>query len=186
VTDDLLALRVDELLDAFGAGDPDPGSGSAAALVVAMAASLIAKAARHSRDDWAEAGGAAAQAEALRIRAAPLADADALVYREAHGRLARAEGADHTLASSLDRAAEIPLQIARTGADVVALGREVSERCDEALRPDVLGAIALAAGAAQAAARLVAANLTVAEDDPRVAEANACAEAARELGSARG
>jgi formiminotetrahydrofolate cyclodeaminase len=185
VTDDLLALRVDELIDAFGAGDPDPGSGSAAALVVAMAASLIAKAARHSRDEWAE-GGAAAQAEALRIRAAPLADADALVYREAHGRLARAEGADHTLASSLDRAAEIPLQIARTGADVAVLGREVSERCDEALKPDVVGAIALAAGAAQAAARLVAGNLTVAEDDPRVAEANAYAEAARELGSARG
>jgi methenyltetrahydrofolate cyclohydrolase len=186
VTDDLLALRVDELLDAFGAGDPDPGSGSAAALVVAMAASLIAKAARRSRDDWTEAAGAAAQAEALRIRAAPLADADARVYREAHGRLARAEGADHTLASSLDRAAEIPLQIARTGADVAALGREVSDRCDQALKPDVLGAIALAAGASQAAARLVAANLTVAEDDPRVTEANAYAELARELGSPRG
>ena len=44
MTDDLLALRVDELLGAFGAGDPDPGSGSAAALVVAMAAGVIAKA----------------------------------------------------------------------------------------------------------------------------------------------
>jgi methenyltetrahydrofolate cyclohydrolase len=109
VTDDLLALRVDDLLGAFGAGDPDPGSGSAAALVVAMAAGVIAKAARRSHEDWAEAGGAAAQAEALRLRAAPLADADARAYRDAHGRLARAEGADHTLASSLDRAAEVPL-----------------------------------------------------------------------------
>jgi methenyltetrahydrofolate cyclohydrolase len=178
VTDDLLALRVDELLDAFGAGQPDPGSGSAAALVVAMAASLIAKAARRSGDEWTEAGGAVAQAEALRIRATPLANADAAVYREAHGRLARSEGADHTLARSLDSAAEIPLQIARAGADVAALGREVSERCDEALKPDVLGAILLAAAAAQAAARLVEANLTVADDDPRAREATAYADAA--------
>lgn len=178
MTDDLLALRVDDLLGAFGAGDPDPGSGSAAALVVAMAAGVIAKAARRSHEDWTEAGGAAAQAEALRLRAAPLADADARAYRDAHARLARAEGADHTLASSLDRAAEVPLQIARAGADVAALGREVSARCDESLKPDVLGAIVLAAAAAQAAAHLVEANLAVAEDDPRVREATAYADAA--------
>jgi formiminotetrahydrofolate cyclodeaminase len=184
VTEDLLALRVDELLGAFATGDPDPGSGSAAALVVAIAASLVAKAARSSRDDWPEAGGAAAQAEALRARAAPLVDGDAFVYREAYARLARAEGADHTLAASLDRAAEIPLEITRTGADVAALGREVCERCDPALRPDVLGAVVLAAAAAQAAAQLVGANLTVADDDPRVREANAYADAA--LGSISG
>jgi formiminotetrahydrofolate cyclodeaminase len=183
VTDDLLALRVDELLNAFAAGEPDPGSGSAAALVVAMAAGLVARAARSSREEWREAGGAAAQAEALRARATPLADADALVYREARARLARTEGADHTLAASLDRAAEIPLEITRIGADVAALGREVCARCDPALRPDVLGAVVLAAAAAQAAAHLVEANLTVADDDPRVREANAHADAA--LGSAR-
>jgi hypothetical protein len=61
---------------------------------------------------------------------------------------------------------------------VAALGREVSARCDEALKPDVLGAIVLAAAAAQAAAHLVEANLTVAEDDPRVREATAYADAA--------
>lgn len=184
MTDDLLALRVDELLDAFASGEPDPGSGSAAAIVVAVAASLVAKAARASRDEWREAGGAAAQAEALRARATPLANADAVVYREAHARLERAEGADHTLATSLDRAAEIPLEIARTGADVAALAREVAGRCDPALRPDVLGALMLAGAAAQAAAQLVEANLTVSDDDPRVREANAYADAA--LGSANG
>ena len=112
------------------------------------------------------------------------ADADALVYRDAHGRLGRAEGADHTLASSLDRAAEVPLEIARVGADVAALAREISERCDQALRPDVIGAAMLAAAAAQAAAQLVEANLTVSTDDPRVQQANAYADAA--LGSIDG
>jgi formiminotetrahydrofolate cyclodeaminase len=184
VTEDLLALRVDELLGALASGEPDPGSGSAAALVVAMAASLVTKAARSSRESWPEAGGAAAQAEALRARAMPLADSDALVYRDAHARLGRTEGVDHTLAASLDRAAEVPLEIARIGADVTALAREVSERCDPALRPDVAGAAVLAAAAAQAAAQLVEANLTVAEDDPRVREANAHAAAA--LGSIDG
>lgn len=184
MTDDLLSLRVDELLGALASGEPDPGSGSVAAIVAAMAASLVAKAARSSRESWPEAGGAAAQAEALRSRATPLADADALVYREAHARLRRAEGADHTLAASLDRAAEVPLEIARIGADVAALAREVSERCDAALRPDVLGAAVLAAAAAQTAAQLVEANLTVSEGDPRVREANAYADAA--LGSSNG
>jgi formiminotetrahydrofolate cyclodeaminase len=182
VTDDLLALRVDELLNVLASGEPDPGSGSAAAIVVAMAASLVAKAARSPCESWPEAGGAAAQAEALRARATPLADADALVYREAHARLGRADGADHTLAASLDRAAEVPLEITRIGADVAALAREVADRCDPGLRPDVLGAAVLAAAAAQTAAQLVEANLTVFEGDPRVLEANAHADAA--LGSA--
>jgi formiminotetrahydrofolate cyclodeaminase len=182
VTDDLLALRVDELLNVLASGEPDPGSGSAAAIVLAMAASLVAKAARSPCESWPEAGGAAAQAEALRARATPLADADALVYREAHTRLGRAEGADHTLAASLDRAAEVPLEITRIGADVAALAREVADRCDPGLRPDVLGAAVLAAAAAQTAAQLVEANLTVFEGDPRVREANAHADAA--LGSA--
>ena len=178
MTDDLLALRVDDFLAALAAGDPEPGSGSAAALVVAMSAGLVANAARRSRDVWAEAGGAAAQAETLRQRAMPLAHADARAYGEAHARLARAEGADHTLAEALDRAAEIPLEIARAGADVASLAREVCERCDPALRPDVLGAAVLAAAAAQAAAQPVEANLTVNEDDPRVQQATAYAEAA--------
>ena len=182
MTDDLLALRVDELLNVLASGEPDPGSGSAAAIVLAMAASLVAKAARSPCESWPEAGGAAAQAEALRARATPLADADALVYREAHARLGRADGADHTLAASLDRAAEVPLEITRIGADVAALAREVADRCDPGLRPDVLGAAVLAAAAAQTAAQLVEANLTVFEGDPRVREANAHADAA--LGSA--
>ena len=57
MTDDLLALRVDELLGALASGEPDPGSGSAAALVVAMSASLLAKAARNSRENWPEGEG---------------------------------------------------------------------------------------------------------------------------------
>lgn len=181
MTDEFLPLRVEELLDRLAGNDPVPGSGSTAALVVAMAASLVAKAARRS-PEWPEAGGAAAQAISLRARAGELALADARVYREALEQLGRREGVDHLLAGALERAADVPLRIARVGADVAALAREVCERCDPAVRPDVIGAGTLAAGAAQAAARLVEANLGAAGDDPRAHEANAYAEAA--IGSA--
>ena len=183
MTDEFLPLSVEELLELLAAGEPVPGSGSAAALALAMAASLVAKAARRT-PDWPEAGGAAAQAVSLRERAAELAVADARVYREALDRLGRRDGADHLLSGALERAAEVPLRIARSAADVAALARVVCERCDPAVRPDVIGAGTLAAGAAQAAARLVEANLGAGEDDPRAQEANAYAEAA--IGSARG
>jgi formiminotetrahydrofolate cyclodeaminase len=177
VTEEFLPLRLEELLDQLAADEPVPGSGSTAALVLAMAASLVAKAARRSAD-WPEAGGAAAQALSLRKRAVELAGEDARAYAEALARLGRREGADHLLAGALEQAADVPLRIARAAADVAALAAEVRERCDQAVRPDVIGAATLAAGAAQAAARLIEANLGAAEDDPRLREANAHTEAA--------
>ncbi|MEX2211073.1 MAG: cyclodeaminase/cyclohydrolase family protein [Gaiellaceae bacterium] len=173
---------MEELLERLGDDDPVPGSGSAAALVLAMAASLVGKAARRS-PDWGGAGGAAAQAASLRTRAHELAVEDAQVYREALDRLGRQEGADHLLAGALERAADVPLRIARAGADLAALAREVLERCDAAHRADVAGAAALAAGAADAAAALVETNLGAAADDPRVLEARTLAEAARSSAS---
>ncbi|MBD0338942.1 MAG: cyclodeaminase/cyclohydrolase family protein, partial [Thermoleophilia bacterium] len=90
----------------------------------------------------------------------------------------------HLLGGALERAAEVPLEVARAGADLAALAEEVRRSCEPALQADVAGAAALAAGAAQAAARLVETNLGAAEDDPRVREASLHAEAA--LGSSRG
>ena len=174
----LLDLDVDELLDALATGDPVPAAGSAAALVVAMAAGLVGKAARRSQESWPEAAGAAAQAHSLRLRAAPLAVSDARVYSEALDRLARREGADHLLGAALEEAAQVPLLIARAAADVAELAREVTYRCDPALRPDVVAAGMLAAAAADAAAHLVEVNLAATGDDPRVLEARACTHAA--------
>ena len=78
-----LELSVEELLDELAGPRAAPGAGSALALTTAMAAGIVAMAARISRDQWDEAGGAAAQAEALRARAAPLAQSDARAYEEA-------------------------------------------------------------------------------------------------------
>jgi len=186
----LLDLRLRELLDEIAAEGRTPGGGSAAALVTAIAAGLLAKVARGSRDSWPEAAGIAAQAESLRNRATPLADVAVEQY-EAALRI-REESAepgerrDFALGRAYAKAAEPPLQIARAAADVAQLAVAVAESGEPALRADAVVAALLAAAAANAAAELVAVNLTASAGDPRVVEAAKVAEdAARAAETAR-
>ncbi|HSL64783.1 MAG TPA: cyclodeaminase/cyclohydrolase family protein [Gaiellaceae bacterium] len=171
--------RLEELLDAIAEDTLVPASGSVAGVVVAMAAALTAMAARRSSGTWAQAGGAVAQAEALRRRATPLAQEDAEAYLEAVARLEqRASGRDAELGRALARAAEVPLLIAQVAADVAALAKEVAESGDPAVRGDATGAALLAQAAARAAAHLVEINLAAGPGDLRVLSANSLAAAA--------
>src|SRR6266550_1466401 len=79
----LLDLRLREFLDEIAAEGRIPGGGSAAALVTAIAAGLLAKVARGSGGTWSEAAGIAAQAECLRDRVTPLAETVAEQYEAA-------------------------------------------------------------------------------------------------------
>jgi formiminotetrahydrofolate cyclodeaminase len=151
------------------------GAGSAAARAAAEAALLVAGVARETTG-WSRAAGVAAQANALADRLIDLAAEDAEAFGAA---LAALEGSMEDLPVRMARAAEVPLEIACTAADVAETAAHVAERCDGRLRPDAAGAAALAAGAALAAAALVRANLVVAADDPRVAQAFRAAEDAR-------
>jgi formiminotetrahydrofolate cyclodeaminase len=170
-----LDLTVAELLDELAAPGP-PGGGSALGFTVAIAASVVAMAARASTESWGAAGGVAAQAEALRARAAPLAQLDAEIYDEA---LAVREGAaalpaetrDWKIGRAFAAAAELPLEIARTATDVAELAADVAVRGDSRVRADAVAAATLAAAAARGAVTLVAVNLTAVEGDARVAEA---------------
>ena len=151
------------------------GAGYAAARAAAEAARLVATVARET-SGWKGAAGVAAQANALAERLDELAAEDA----EAFGAALAALGASsRDLPMRLAHAAEVPLEISRTAADVAEAAALVAERCDGLLRPDAAGAAALASGAALAAAALVRANLVVAADDPRVAQAFLAAEDAR-------
>ena len=187
----LLDLRLREFLDQVAAEGRTPGGGSAAALVTAIAAGLLAKVARGSGDSWPEAAGIAAQAECLRDRATPLAEAAAKQY-EAALRTREETGAelgerrDFALGQAYAKAAEPPLQIVRTASDVAQLAVAVAENGEPALRADAVVAALLAAAAAKAAAELVAVNLTASASDPRVVEAAKLAEdAARAAEAAR-
>ena len=179
----LLDLSLRDFLDELAADGRTPGGGSLAALVTAAAAGLLAKVARASRSDWPEAAGVAAQAEALRDRAAPLAQIDADQYEAAlrsldGGGEASVERRDFDVGRAHARAAEPPMRIVEAATDVAELSVLVARNGEPALRADAAAAGALAAAAARAATELVAVNLTASAEDERVVRARALAQQA--------
>jgi len=185
----LLDERLSVLIDGLSRYGRVPGSGSVAAVVVAMSAAVVAMAARSSAEEWPEAGGAIAQAEALRRRTLPLVDADARALADAIALLeppaeaapdAQGERRDFELGLALALAADLPLSIVQIATDVAALAKTVAEFGSEDVRPDAVGAAVLAHGAARAAAHLVEINLATTEDDFRVLTARSLEAAAAE------
>ena len=181
-TGDVLDQPLRAFIDSLAAEDPAPASGTVAALVVAMAAALIAKVAKAS-PSWADAGSAVAQAERLRNRTAPLAQADADAYEEAIAALhlpdrLEQQVKDMAIGQVLARAVEIPLVIAEAGADAATLAAVAAERGTLDRRGDAVAAAVLAESGARAAAHLVTVNLVVTPDDERVKRARALAEVA--------
>lgn len=191
--DDMLAAPLGDVLAHFASEVPSPAGGSAAAIAVALGAGLTAMCARNSREVWPEARGATAQAEALRARIEPLAQADAEAYEGALTafrlpELLEPEVRNATLGVALERAAAIPLAIAEVGADVADLAATLAEQGKPDVRGDAVAGAVLAEAGTRAAAHLVRINLGAAPDDVRVARAAASAEAAarsaqRALGS---
>ena len=139
-----VSLSVEELLDLLGAATPTPASGTAAAIVGALAASLAELAAGVSGDE-----GAVSEARSLRGRFSVLADEDAeaytafLVSRSNEARV---------------RIVEVPQAIAAAAGEVAALGRRLAREGKPSVSGDALAAVDLAEGAAGAAARLVELN----------------------------
>jgi methenyltetrahydrofolate cyclohydrolase len=177
---------VAELCVTVSAETSAPGGGSVAALVVGLAASLTAMAARFSTEQWEDAPGAVAQAEALRARALPLADEDARAYE--NFLLARRmpenvdpEARDAAIGDALSRAADVPLAIAETALDVASLACELAERGNPNLRGDAATAVLLAEAAARATTNLVEINLATREGDDRVERAREVVEVTRRI-----
>ena len=179
---DLLSGRLADVLDAIASPAPTPAGGSVTALTVGMAAALLEMAAEASRGCWSEAAGIRAQAEALRLRSGPLAQAVARAYEEALAALDVArepapEARDAEIGDALARAAEVPLEIAAAASDAAALGVLVAERGEPSVRGDAVVATVLAEAAARAAAHLVEINLTTtADEDARLRAAHVAVE----------
>ena len=170
------------MLEETASDKPAPGGGSIAAVVVAMAAALVEKTAVLSRD-WGDASGAVAQARKLRTRAVPLAEEDAIAYGDVIAAMRSTrdkpvEVRDHELGQALSLAAEVPLLIAETAADVAELAATAAERGNPNLRGDAATAAMLAAAAARSAANLVEINLGTTPDDERVERAARASKAA--------
>jgi methenyltetrahydrofolate cyclohydrolase len=175
-----------DFCDTVAAETSAPGGGSVAAVVTGLAASLVAMAARFSTEQWEDAAGAVAQAEALRARVLPLADEDARAYESflVALRLPRElepEARDAAIGEALSRAADVPLTIAEAALDVSALAAELAERGNPNLRGDAATAVLLAEAAVRATANLVEINLATREGDERIERARALVEMARRV-----
>jgi formiminotetrahydrofolate cyclodeaminase len=173
-------LRV--ILDEIAGPSPAPGAGAVSGVVIAMAAGLIASAARRSAE-WDEGKGVSAQAQALRSRVERLAEANEEAYLEAlaliEGTGASEDGArDQAIGKALDTAAELPLSIAECAYDVALLGAEAAQHACRGGAEDAAAASILAEAAARSAAGLVAANLVSRPGDERVVHAQRLADAA--------
>jgi methenyltetrahydrofolate cyclohydrolase len=163
-----------------------PGGGSVAAIVTAFAASLTAQAARFATEQWEDAAGAVAQAEALRARVLPLADEDARAYESFL--LARRmseefdpQVRDAAIGEALSRAADVPLAIAEAALDVASLAAELVEHGNPNLRGDAATAALLAEAAVRATANLVAVNLATRAGDERLERAREVVEMSRRI-----
>jgi formiminotetrahydrofolate cyclodeaminase len=186
--DRLAELSARELLELLASEERVPAGGSGAALTVAIAAALVAKAARLSRSGWLEAGGAVAQADTLRARALSLATSDAVAYEDALATMANVEQIepdrrDAAIQDALIRSAEVPLLISQTACDVSHLAADVAEAGNPEVGADAAVAAVLAGAAARAAGHLVEVNLATVPDDERAARgevfASKAASAAR-------
>lgn len=172
------------LSERLAAGDTQPPGGAIAALVAAWSASLAAAAAGRSRSEWKDAGGARAQALALRTRALKLAARGADAHAEALETLegTRSEHSqeseavrDWRLGRAVEEAAEAPLQLAACGLDIAQLAQLIATHAAGDVRADAVVAAQLAAAAAAAGAHLVAINLVVGGDRQPAARARAMA-----------
>jgi methenyltetrahydrofolate cyclohydrolase len=160
--DSFLDQPVRGFLDQLAARTPTPGGGGAAAVTGAMAAGLVAMAARFSVKQLPEAGDLADQADKLRRRAADLADMDARAYAAVLD-AGRQPGDDRQrrerTREALLGAAHVPLEIAGIGARVAAMAVRVAEAGNPNLRGDAVTGAVLAVASARSAASLVDINV---------------------------
>jgi methenyltetrahydrofolate cyclohydrolase len=152
---------LDTFLDRLAARTPTPGGGGAAAVTGAMAAGLVAMAARFSASRLPRAGELAGQADELRRRAAGLADLDARAYQAV-----LAATRDDARREALRGAADVPLEVAEIGAQVAVMALRVVVEGNPNLRGDAVTGALLAAASAGSAACLVDINVSLGGLDP--------------------
>ncbi|MGZ4345689.1 MAG: cyclodeaminase/cyclohydrolase family protein [Gaiellaceae bacterium] len=171
---------VERFLDRIASAEPAPAGGSVAAVAVAMAAGLVAMAARLAHE-WPKADEVAERADALRARMATLALADGEAYAKVIEALRLPPDSptrEEEIAAALSGAADIPLAAAEAAAEVAALALLVAREGNDRLRGDALVAAELAEAGVRGAAELVAINLA-GRDDRRVQRARDLASAAQ-------
>jgi methenyltetrahydrofolate cyclohydrolase len=167
-----LDLPLRAFLGLLADDQPAPAGGAAAALGVALAASLCAMAARLSGRQLPEAAGLAAEAGLLAETVAPLAQADAEAYRAVIAARRRPSDDDQQrrrVAAALSDAADVPMRVAEIGAQVAVLASRLAAHGNPNLHGDAITAALLAEAGARSACALVRINLSATPSDERLA-----------------
>jgi len=199
-----LDRSLNEFLDVLSAGHAAPGGGSAAALTVALGASLCAMAGRLSARQLGalDAEFLVAEADRLRGSAASLVQADAEAYHDVVAALRDEPGQDlgasdvpgpdaevrrQRIDGALSEAAAIPMEVLELAAQTARLAARLATGGNPNLRGDAITAALLAQAGARAAAVLVSINLAASPGDDRPARAQALlAEIASAVRAAEG
>jgi formiminotetrahydrofolate cyclodeaminase len=159
------------LLSRVGARTSAPGAGVVIGLAAGLAAALAAMGARFADGDGAL---LVDRADELSAAAIALAQADPAAYG-GYVEARRSAATRAQVAAALDRAVEVPLELAGVAAEVAGLGLRLVLDGNPRLRGDSATAVLLAVACARAAAVLVVENLVGSADDGRVAAAAAAA-----------
>ncbi|HXR14461.1 MAG TPA: cyclodeaminase/cyclohydrolase family protein [Solirubrobacteraceae bacterium] len=170
-----------ELLERVASSEPVPGAGPAAAWTCALCAALVEMVCgvmlRREADEDGARSARRARASAIRVSALALAERDIDAYRDVLA--ARRQGTAQLRHDALSAAADPPLAIAETAAEVVALAADSFADARGGVRGEAAVAAVLAEGVVRAAAAIVEFNLAGEPNDPRRARARELAEAAR-------
>ena len=150
-------------LERLASAEPAPTGGAAAAFTAAMAAGLVAMAARLSGERLEDADDIAARADGLWRRALSLADDDAAAYGRVLAAYRRPSGGDpegrrREIRAALEAATAVPLAVADLAAEAAVLGARLAAAGNPNLEGDANAAVELGRAAARAAARLVHIN----------------------------
>lgn len=170
-----LGSTLRELLDGLDAAAPSPAGGTAAAVVAAMAASLVVMVGRES-PGWPDGAAAAFDAATLRDRLLALGAEDVQAF--AGVLTASRDALSGALVEALVHASEVPLEIAERAADVAELAACAATEGKLPLRPDAEAAAILAEAATRAAALLVGVNIAALPGDGHEVTAARLIEAA--------
>jgi methenyltetrahydrofolate cyclohydrolase len=146
---DLGEESLESFLESVAEATPAPGGGTSAAVVAALAASLVEMSAGLASDDEA-----AERARSLRGEALRLAEEELTSYAPV---LEARTPEERELA--LGAASEPPAHVAETAAEIAELGARVAGSSSAAVCGDALTGVVFAEAAAAAAARLVEINV---------------------------
>jgi formiminotetrahydrofolate cyclodeaminase len=166
-----------QFLDDVAARTPAPGGGGASAMTAALAAGLVAMAARFSQAQLPGAAEIASRADELRHRATELVTEDGEAYGcvlEAFALPRDAAGdRDERIRAALERAAAVPGEMTQIAAQVAGMAARLAAEGNPNLRGDSISAALLAEAAARSAAALVAINVGLGSLSPGLSQAAA-------------